>query len=142
MLEINSSEKSSMVSDNLVNYYRTNRKSSEKNSEKRRINSEKKSTKNRLNTKNRLKSHKISSEKYPSAIESSENYTKLKHSSEKSSEKILKIIKTDPIVTIELLSIKLNITTRAVEKNLSKLKSTGLIERIGPDKGGYWKVIP
>jgi len=44
-------------------------------------------------------------------------------------------------VTIEELSALLNKTTRAIEKNLFKLKASGLIERIGPDKGGHWKVI-
>ena len=58
----------------------------------------------------------------------------------KSSEKIIDIIKNNPLVTIEILSGELKITTRAVEKNLSKLKIKGLIERIGPDKGGCWKI--
>lgn len=26
------------------------------------------------------------------------------------------------------------------QNNITKLKVKGLIERIGPDKGGYWKV--
>ena len=28
-----------------------------------------------------------------------------------------------------------------VEENLSKLKSKGIIERVGPDKGGYWRIL-
>jgi len=39
------------------------------------------------------------------------------------------------------LSKKLNLTTRAIEKNLSKLKADGKLKRIGSDKGGYWKVL-
>ena len=64
-----------------------------------------------------------------------------KESSEKSSEKILNLINDNPAITIEELSALLKITTRAIEKNLSKLKAKGIIERVGPDKGGYWKVI-
>ena len=62
-------------------------------------------------------------------------------SSEKSSEKSLKIIKESKNITINELSKKLNLTTRAIEKNLSKLKADGKLKRIGSDKGGYWKVL-
>ena len=34
----------------------------------------------------------------------------------------------------------LNISDTAVDKNILKLKNLGIIERIGPDKGGYWEV--
>jgi ATP-dependent DNA helicase RecG len=36
---------------------------------------------------------------------------------------------------------KVSKSTRAVEKQLAKLKKQGKIEREGPDKGGKWKVI-
>ena len=64
------------------------------------------------------------------------NYSK----TEDMSEKILDIIKIEPYVTIDKLSVLLNKTTRTIERNLSKLKARDLIERIGPDKGGYWEV--
>jgi len=35
----------------------------------------------------------------------------------------------------------IGITPINVRVNLSKLKAKGLIERIGADKGGYWKLI-
>ncbi len=31
-------------------------------------------------------------------------------------------------------------STRAIEMQVAKLKTEGLIERIGPDKGGHWMV--
>jgi len=34
----------------------------------------------------------------------------------------------------------IGITPKAVEKQLSRLKSDGVLRRIGPDKGGYWQV--
>ncbi|MBW1809242.1 MAG: HTH domain-containing protein [Deltaproteobacteria bacterium] len=46
----------------------------------------------------------------------------------------------DPQVTISEIAIELGITTRAVEKQISNLKESGRIERVGPDKGGHWKV--
>jgi len=61
--------------------------------------------------------------------------------SEKMSEKILDIIRVAPHVTIDKLSASLNTTTRTIERNLKYLKAKNLIERIGPDKGGYWKVL-
>jgi len=39
------------------------------------------------------------------------------------------------------LAGNLGISDRGVKKNISKLKSDGLIRRIGPDKGGYWEII-
>ena len=62
-------------------------------------------------------------------------------SSEKSSEKIVSMMRSNPTITIEELSVLLSKTTRAIEKNLTKLKAKGLIERVGPDKGGHWKVL-
>jgi len=62
-------------------------------------------------------------------------------SSRKSSQKILKILKDNPEVTIAELSVLLDITDRAVKKNLTTLKKSELIKRIGPDKGGHWEVI-
>ncbi|MHC1755806.1 MAG: HTH domain-containing protein [Methanosarcina sp.] len=34
----------------------------------------------------------------------------------------------------------LEISSRAVEKQIANLKYKGLLKRIGPDKGGYWEV--
>jgi predicted HTH transcriptional regulator len=83
-----------------------------------------------------------SSEKSEEGSEKSEESSeKSEEGSEKSSEKIRKMIRDNPYVTIEELSELLNITTRAVEKNLSNLKNKGQIKRIGSNKGGYWKTI-
>jgi len=61
--------------------------------------------------------------------------------SQKSSQKILELITSNPYITIEDLAGNLGISDRGVKKNISKLKSDGLIRRIGPDKGGYWEII-
>ena len=60
--------------------------------------------------------------------------------SEKGSEKIIALIQSDTSVTIAAIAEKLNLTTRAIEKQLAKLQAQGIIHRIGPDKGGHWKV--
>ena len=64
-----------------------------------------------------------------------------KKGSEKSSEKILRLIKANAQITIKELSEQLKISTRTIEKNISKLKTENRIERIGIDKSGCWKII-
>lgn len=61
-----------------------------------------------------------------------------KKPSEKTSEKILKLIGEDSKITIEELSVKISKSTRAIELQLKKLKESKIISRIGPDKGGEW----
>jgi len=56
------------------------------------------------------------------------------------SEKILNIVRNNSEITIDELSALLNKTTRTIERNIAKLKECGLLERIGANKGGYWKV--
>lgn len=57
-----------------------------------------------------------------------------------SSEKILQIITNDPFLSALAISEKIGISSRAVEKQLAKLKEKGIIERVGPDKGGHWEI--
>jgi len=33
------------------------------------------------------------------------------------------------------------ISTRKIKENIAKLKSKGLIERVGADKNGYWVIV-
>ncbi|MDR1864612.1 MAG: putative DNA binding domain-containing protein [Bacteroidales bacterium] len=54
--------------------------------------------------------------------------------------KILEIIYNNPNTTINELSEILSISRQSVIKNIAKLKARGFLERIGPDKGGYWQV--
>jgi len=61
-------------------------------------------------------------------------------SSGKSSGKILELIKENTKITIPEIADKIKLTTRAVDKNISKLKQKGLLKRIGSAKGGYWKI--
>ncbi|MDR1022920.1 MAG: putative DNA binding domain-containing protein [Prevotellaceae bacterium] len=58
---------------------------------------------------------------------------------EKTVEKILELLQNNPYTTQEELVKSTGLTRRGVEWNISQLKANGLLERIGPDKGGYWK---
>ena len=53
---------------------------------------------------------------------------------------ILNLIRLNQNITINNLSSQTKITVWGIKKNLTKLKKLGFIERIGPDKGGYWRV--
>jgi len=59
----------------------------------------------------------------------------------KTGEKVIDLIKNNPKITTAELAEILEITVKGVEWNLAKLKKKGIIKRIGPAKGGYWKVI-
>ena len=64
-----------------------------------------------------------------------------KKSVEKSVEKIIDVITSNPRITQKELAEITGLTRRRIEWKLSKLKEEGILERVGPDKGGYWKVI-
>jgi ATP-dependent DNA helicase RecG len=65
---------------------------------------------------------------------------KQEKSSEKSSEKILELLKRQPALSANALAVKMNISSRAVEKQIGLLKKNGKLRRIGPAKGGHWNV--
>jgi len=60
---------------------------------------------------------------------------------EKTVEKILDAIKSNPKITQNELMKVIGLTRRGIEWNLAKLKEKGIVKRIGPAKGGYWEVI-
>jgi len=60
---------------------------------------------------------------------------------EKTVEKILDAIKSNPKITQNELMEVTSLTRRGFEWNLAKLKEKGIIKRIGPAKGGHWKVV-
>lgn len=60
--------------------------------------------------------------------------------SEKNSSRILRLLSDHPHYTTSELAKLLQISTKGVEKHLARLKKTGALLRIGPDKGGFWQV--
>lgn len=55
--------------------------------------------------------------------------------------RVLSLIQRDKHITIKSLSLKLGISTRAIEKNLAMLKRRGVLRRVGSDKSGYWELV-
>ena len=55
-------------------------------------------------------------------------------------EKILKLLKENPAITNNGIQKATGLSRRGVEWQIKNLKDKGILERIGPDKGGKWNV--
>ena len=73
--------------------------------------------------------------------EGGENMPIGREKKQKSREKILNLLKAHPEYSARKLAEAIDISDKAVEKHLAKLKAEGLIQREGPDKGGKWIVL-
>jgi len=62
-------------------------------------------------------------------------------SSVNTEDKIMELIKQDPKITIAKIAETLSISTRAVEKQLAKLKNENKLQRFGSARKGEWRVI-
>ncbi|MDA3797693.1 MAG: winged helix-turn-helix transcriptional regulator [Kiritimatiellae bacterium] len=75
-------------------------------------------------------------------LETVDNETKERRKKlSKTSKKILTICKGNSSITIVELSEIIGISTRSVERNIQKLRNSGLLVRIGGRKKGSWEVI-
>ena len=55
--------------------------------------------------------------------------------------KILEIMIKDPTISKQQIAKFIGISSTAVDKNIDILKKKKLLKRMGPNKGGHWKVI-
>jgi len=62
-------------------------------------------------------------------------------STEKSWEKIISLLRREPTLSARALAERLDITARAVEKQIARLRKDGRLVRVGPAKGGKWSVV-
>ncbi len=88
-----------------------------------------------------LKNREMHVQQIIKTSKSSEKTTKSSEKTAKSSEKILRLIKANTQITIKQLAQELGLSTRTIEKNIAKLKLEKQLERIGGDKGGFWKTM-
>ena len=44
-------------------------------------------------------------------------------------------------ISIAQLSLNTGLSVEGVRYQIAKLKSEGLLRRVGPDKGGHWEVL-
>lgn len=54
---------------------------------------------------------------------------------------ILEMMKETPSITMLQLSEKIGVTPKAIEKQIMRLRSVGLIKREGSNRSGTWKVF-
>ena len=59
----------------------------------------------------------------------------------KTAQKIIDFVISDPSMSAETMAYKIGISSRAVEKQISKLRSMGILSREGADHGGYWRIM-
>ncbi|GET29329.1 winged helix-turn-helix domain-containing protein [Prolixibacter sp. SD074] len=55
--------------------------------------------------------------------------------------RLLKAIMDNPEISLSQLSKEIGISQTAIENNMNKLKKSGIIQRVGPPKGGHWEII-
>lgn len=55
-------------------------------------------------------------------------------------EQIIELITTNPKITRDELAEEINVSSDAIKQHISKLKSEGLLERIGGRKDGFWVI--
>jgi predicted HTH transcriptional regulator len=54
---------------------------------------------------------------------------------------VFSLVKQNKNITATEISERLNISLSTVKRKIKVLKERGIIERIGSDKTGYWKII-
>ena len=54
---------------------------------------------------------------------------------------ILNLVRQEPTISIDRLSQATGKARSSIQEAIEKLKSAGVIRRIGPDKGGHWEIV-
>lgn len=78
--------------------------------------------------------HKSSERRFGEATDKPKNIGR-------TAQKIIDFVISDPSITAETMAYKIGISSRAVEKQIAKLRSMGILSREGADFGGYWRII-
>ena len=59
----------------------------------------------------------------------------------RTAQKIIDLVISDLSMSAKAMAYKIGISSRAVEKQIAKLRSMGILSREGADFGGYWRII-
>jgi ATP-dependent DNA helicase RecG len=62
-------------------------------------------------------------------------------STQKNAQKILSLLRQNPTITRTQIAVAARLTPDSVKWNLDKLKASGIIRRVGPDRGGHWEIV-
>ena len=88
-----------------------------------------------------VKSEKRENKDRMSAGNEQETVEKNRGENVKTVEKILSAVEENPKITQKQLSEITGLTRRGIEWQLKQMKEKGIINRVGPDKGGHWEII-
>ena len=61
--------------------------------------------------------------------------------SQKTSQKIIELIKEDPYISTSKMAEIIGVDRRNIARNIKKPQEQGVVRRVGPDKGGFWECI-
>jgi len=50
-------------------------------------------------------------------------------------------MRVNPDISMEIMASSLGLTRKGVEWQVRKLKRSGILRRVGPDKGGHWEIL-
>ena len=70
-----------------------------------------------------------------------EGQEKGKKRARKGQEKLLALIKANPYISVSSIAKECGMSVKTIRNLIDELREDRLVERIGPDKGGYWKVL-
>ena len=57
-------------------------------------------------------------------------------------DEIINCLQNNPYATVKEVQMQFkSMTIDGIQYHIKRLKSMGLLKRIGPDKGGYWQVM-
>ena len=60
---------------------------------------------------------------------------------QKTEKMIIDMMRETPTISVKLMCANLNLSRNAITKQIEKLKTQYRVRRIGPDKGGHWRVV-
>lgn len=83
-----------------------------------------------------LKFQRTTREKYDTITEKSDVNARSQRKPIKN--EIIELLSNNPYLSRKELSVIIGVTEGSIRHHLNKLHESGTIERVGPDKGGYW----
>ena len=60
---------------------------------------------------------------------------------QKTPQKILTAIRENPYVGTQDIAYRIGVERSTVARAIAKMKASGQLRRVGPDKGGHWEVV-
>lgn len=58
----------------------------------------------------------------------------------KTRDKIIDLLHQNPKLSATALAAEIDISAKSIQRHLANLKAEGILHRIGPDKGGQWRI--